>query len=917
MYYLTFRWIVCGLCTTVASTASLADAPRRQSLADCDAASFAQTLISQRGGALPAKAIWLSADAIRWPNAPRDGIYKLYFSSRAGIVAATGSAVIGAEGSVRLETRSLPLPDSVGERFRYVDSGVTLDASRVPRATWKSLHRSQLILVREDASGSVVDATALQSPAALDDLYGGAARLEFGATLSSQRTQFSLWAPTAQHVSVCIFDSPTSKATRLLPLSLQASSGAWRGMQRGSLDGKYYLYLVDVWVNGVGIVRNRVTDPYSVSLSADSKRSMIANLSDAKYAPRGWDTTLAPRRVKHATDMTIYELHVRDFSMNDATVSAAHRGKYLAFTETQSNGMRHLAALSAAGLTDIHLLPMFDLATVPEQGCVTPTPSGAPNSEAQQAAIIAVRDRDCYNWGYDPLHFNAPEGSYATDAMDGAKRIIETRRMVQALNGIGLRVGMDVVYNHMSASGQSEKSVLDRIVPGYYYRLNAEGKVETSTCCDNTATEHMMMEKLMSDSVLLWAKHYKMDSFRFDLMGHQPRVAMERLQKRLTAALGRDIQFIGEGWNFGEVESGKRFIQASQLSLNGSGIATFTDRGRDAARGGGYGDAAEALVKNQGFLNGMHYDANALAGSSHSRQDLMRTADMIRVGLAGSIRDYAMRNFRDEMVTLERIDYNGAAAGYVTQPSEVVNYVENHDNETLFDLNAYKLPLETSSEDRARVQVLGAALTAFSQGVAYFHAGIDVLRSKSMDRNSYDSGDWFNRLDWTYQDNYFATGLPRKDDNGANWAMIEPRLRLNHIKPTPKDIAFTRDAFRDLLKIRSSSSLFRLQTAKEIKQRLTFLNVGSQQIPTVVAAVLDGANLSGANYSSVVYVINVDKVAQQFTAAELRGKPLSLHPVLAAEGAADRRIRDLSKFDMASGSFSVPARSVSVFVARQ
>ncbi len=161
------------------------------------------------------------------------------------------------------------------------------------------------------------------------------------------------------------------------------------------------------------------------------------------------------------------------------------------------------------------------------------------------------------------------------------------------LHRAGLRVGMDVVYNHTFASGQKEKSVLDRVVPGYYHRLDAAGAVTQSTCCDNTATENAMMAKLMVDSAVLWAKHYRMDSFRFDLMGHQPRAAMERLQSAVNMATGRDVQLIGEGWNFGEVENGARFVQASQLSLNGSGIGTFSDRARDAARGGSAGDAGE------------------------------------------------------------------------------------------------------------------------------------------------------------------------------------------------------------------------------------------------------------------------------------------------------------------------------------
>jgi pullulanase/glycogen debranching enzyme len=175
--------------------------------------------------------------------------------------------------------------------------------------------------------------------------------------------------------------------------------------------------------------------------------------------------------------MTVYELHVRDFSINDNTVSAAHRGKYAAFTETRSNGMKHLAALSKAGMTDIHLLPVYDIGSVPEQGCVAPRiPAAAPDSEAQQAVIEQNKFKDCYNWGYDPFHYNAPEGSYSTDPADGAKRIVEFRQMVQALHKAGLRVGMDVVYNHTFIAGQNEKSVLDRVVPGYYHRLNAKAR---------------------------------------------------------------------------------------------------------------------------------------------------------------------------------------------------------------------------------------------------------------------------------------------------------------------------------------------------------------------------------------------------------------------------------------------------------
>jgi pullulanase-type alpha-1,6-glucosidase len=557
-------------------------------------------------------------------------------------------------------------------------------------------------------------------------------------------------------------------------------------------------------------------------------------------------------------------------------------------------------------------LPVFDIATTSETGCITPViPDAGPDSEAQQAAIDRVRDKDCFNWGYDPWHYTAPDGLYALDPDDGARRVLEFRAMVMALHESGLRVGMDVVYNHTTVSGQADKSVLDRIVPGYYHRLNASGDVERSTCCAHTATEHLMMGKLMIDSTVTWATQYRIDSFRFDLMGHQPRPAMEALKTAVDAATGRDVFLIGEGWNFGEVANGARFVQASQLSLNGSRIATFSDRARDYIRGGGPFDGGDSLVKNQGFVNGLYYDDNG-SSAGKTRVDLMKAADFVRVGLAGSIRTYTLTTSTNAQTALQSLDYNGQPAGYVADPGEVVNYVENHDNQTLFDINVYKLPRSTSREDRARVQVLAAAINAFSQGVAYFHAGIDTLRSKSMDRNSYNSGDWFNRLDWTYTDNNFGVGLPPQADNGENWSVIKPLLANPFIKPAPADIAWTRDAFRDLLKIRASSRLFRLRTGDEIKQRLHFYNTGSRQEPTVVVGHLDGRGYD-EELDDVLYFINVDKTPHTVTIAAEKDKPYRLHPVHRALGAADRRPQAAS-YDAATGAFTIPPRTAVVYV---
>jgi pullulanase-type alpha-1,6-glucosidase len=695
-------------------------------------------------------------------------------------------------------------------------------------------------------------------------------------------------------------------------MTLAADNGVWSASVSGDQSGKYYKFVVQVFVRGKGLVHNLVTDPYSVSLSTDSKRSYVASLDASNLKPTGWDTSTAPAKVADPVDMSIYELHVRDFSANDSSVPAEQRGKYLAFTNASSNGMKHLKALADAGLTDVHLLPIFDIATVPESGCVTPSISNdGAATDTQQLAVNAAKSADCFNWGYDPYHFSAPEGSYASDASDGAKRVLELRLMVMALHQTGLRVGMDVVYNHTTASGQTEKSVLDRVVPGYYHRLNATGEVEKSTCCDNTATENLMMGKLMTDSVSMWAKHYKIDSFRFDLMGHQPRSVMVDLKAKVNTAAGHEVQIIGEGWNFGEVANGARFEQASQLSLNGTGIGTFSDRARDHIRGGSPFDSGADLVKNQGFINGLIYDDNG----SGSTYNLMWSSDIIKSGLAGSIRDFSLTTHWDAVQQLQQLDYNGQPAGYVSEPQEVVNYVENHDNQTLFDINAYKLPVTTSKEDRARVQMLGAAINAFSQGISYYHAGIDTLRSKSMDRNSYDSGDWFNRLDWTYSDNFFATGLPMKADNEVSWPTMSPLLSNTAIKPTGTEITLARDMFRDFLKIRASTTLLRLRTANDIKSRLHFYNTGSSQVKTVLVGHIDGNRYAGANAKELVYLINVDKVSHDVTVPELQSKAFVLHPVQSSTSAADTRAKTAT-YTSSTGTFSVPARTAVVYLVQ-
>jgi pullulanase/glycogen debranching enzyme len=292
----------------------------------------------------------------------------------------------------------------------------------------------------------------------------------------------------------------------------------------------------------------------------------------------------------------------------------------------------------------------------------------------------------------------------------------------------------------------------------------------------------------------------------------------------------------------------------------------------------------------------------------------MWAADVVKVGLAGSIRDYSITTHWDASKQLQELDYNGQPAGFVSQPGEVVNYVENHDNQTLFDIDVYKLPLSTTADDRARVQMLGAALNAFSQGVSYFHAGIDTLRSKSMDRNSYDSGDWFNRLDWSYADNNFGVGAPPAGDNGANYSIIKPLLVNTSIKPGTEQIKLARDMFRDLVKIRASSTLFRLRTADDIKARLKFYNTGSTQNPVVIVGHVDGTGYAGAGFKELMYFVNVDKTAQQVTVPAELGKAYVLHPVQASASAADPRVAAGASYDAATGRFTIPPRAAAVYV---
>ncbi len=867
------------------------------------------------GNLSEAKAHWLSDRTIVWPGTPASGSYKLYYAANGGLGSAP-EGVTGADGSIAL-TISGELSPALKARFPHLASNTALTMSAADAAALAPKVSGQFAIAQFDGSGNLVQVTSLQTGGMLDALFAAAAApAKLGVTFSNGGVPtFRLWAPTAKSVSLNVYaDADTSTATTVA-MTRDAASGVWSYTAPDALwtNRYYYTYNVAVlsrWASNA-IVNNTVTDPYSLSLNANGKRSFVANLASAALKPAGWDGHAIPK-LDHPTDISLYELHVRDFSASDMTVPLEHRGKFMAFTDLESNGMRHLRMLQKAGMSHIHLLPSFDIASINETGCTTPSiPNVAGNWADQQAAVAASADRDCFNWGYDPVHYTAPEGSYATNANDGAVRVREFRSMVQALHEHGLRVVMDVVYNHTSGSQQGPLSVLDKIVPTYYYRLNTSGGITNDSCCADTAAENAMMAKLMIDSVATWARDYQVDSFRFDIMGMAPLSVITRLKTEVSQAAGRDIYLYGEAWNFGTVANDARFVQARQSNMFGTGIGSFNDRLRDAVRGGGCCDGGQDLIRQQGFINGAFVDPNAL--STQTRDDLMRLGDLIKVGLSGTLRDY---RFTDRFGNLRKnteIDYFGQQAGFTASPQESINYVEAHDNPTLFDLNAYKLPQGTSRADRLRVQNLGAAINMLSQGIPFFHAGQEIMRSKSMDRDSYNAGDWFNKLDYSYQSNNFGVGLPMQGVNGSNWDLMSPILVNPMIKPDSAAIVSARDYFVDLLQIRSDTSLFRLRTAQDVIDRVKFHNTGPGQVAGVIAMSIDGIGYQHAKYKKVVVFFNVDKQARDITVSELRNDIFSVHKV--QRNSENDALAKTATYNRATGTFRIPARTTVVFVS--
>ncbi|KAK9797016.1 hypothetical protein WJX73_006576 [Symbiochloris irregularis] len=893
------------------------------------------------GDLTKAAAHWLTDNLLGWRIAPTGDsgaarLFKLHWSHSAGLHI-SGTGVEGSDGQIDLQVPGGDLAAHGGgealKKFPHLDgcTALNLPASaldQIPR-----LITAQLALSAVEQDGTPVDGTGVQLQGVLDHsfLYPG----RWGNWLhdDGSRLGICVWAPTAQEVTLRLWEGPRGGQATEIPM-VRGSQGEWAAEGPAEWLWRYYTYRVRVfshWSNQVETFE--VTDPCSRSLAADGARTQIAVMDDPSVTPQLWHTEERPQPLPW-TDTSVYELHIRDFSASDNTVPGTHRGKYIAFTEPHSLGVNHLKTLQAAGLTHVHLLPSFDFGSVPERPEDQQVISGdlsrlPPDSEEQQAAVSAIAAEDAFNWGYDPVHWSTPEGSYASDP-DGPTRILEYRLMVQALHRMGLRVIFDTVYNHTFHSGtdgvHSQYAVFDKLVPGYYHRRTEQGDLCTSACCNNTAPEHAMCERLIIEDCVHWAQHYKIDGFRFDIMGHLMLSTMTKIQAALSKLTvkehgvdGSKIYIYGEGWDFGEVSCNQRGRNASQLNLAGTGLGSFNDRFRDSIVGG----SPFGPIQFQGFASGLATQPSAFTKDGMSREKqlqlLLEYTDLIKLGLAGNLRSYEIQDAKGSSKKGLQLRYGVQPAGYASEPWETVNYTSCHDGEILFDQLMLKSAEEASLSDRIRAHRLALGLVAVSQGVAFFHAGDHILRSKSLDRDSYNSGDWFNRLDYTLHENNFGVGLPPAAKNRESWDWKRRLLADPQLKPGMQAIQESQEVFLELLRIRYSTPLLRLPCAHHIHNQLTFLNTGPDQVAGLIVMQVTSADVLGVDgtsdpeYARLVVVVNARPASCAGPLPD-GAERLELHPILA--NSADPAMRG-AHADRHEGAITIPARTVAVFVERR
>ncbi|MBU3001852.1 alpha-1,6-glucosidase domain-containing protein [Paraglaciecola arctica] len=773
----------------------------------------------------------------------------------------------------------------------------------------------KLLAIAYDNNGAVIAATYVQTPRILDALYTSgtqdADEALLGLEYHNNGISSHLWAPTAQQVTLNIYNANKVLQSNEM-MTLDPQTGIWSIDLDSSVDRQFYRFELTVYHQiNQRFETLETTDPYSVSLSTNGSYSQFVNLRDSDLKPENWDNHVSPSIID-PEDAVIYEGHIRDFSILDESTEPVNRGKYLGFKQQNSLPTTHLKTLAEVGLTHFQLLPANDIASIGEDLtsrvnitdtvadlCALNTTApvcGAENGSATllsvfesyepstsdaQALANAMRGLDSFNWGYDPQHFSVPEGSYASDP-DGTARILEMRAMIKALHDTGLRVSLDVVYNHTSSSGLNENSVLDKVVPGYYHRRDLiSGNVLHDTCCEDTAPEHKMMDKLMVDSLTLWTQAYKFDAFRFDIMSNNSKDSIINARS-VIQTLDPDNYFYGEGWT----RNNNGYTQANQNNMAETQVGTFNDRPRDIIRSG------------------------SLFRSSGSADD----QDIIRLGLAGTLANYQLQ---DKNGNVKLGSAFSAKPAYAKDPADVINYVSKHDNETLWDQLQYGLASDMSVDDRVRAQNIAGTIPLISQGIPFLQLGGDLLRSKSMDRNSYDAGDWFNKVDFSKDTNNWNMGLPMAENNQEQWNLIADLATNVEAQPLMHHITLSGEVFKEFLAIRRSSKLFRLSTAQDVIDRVGFHNTGSTQTQGLIVMSLDdGSGLVDldANVDAIVVVIN--GTSNEQSQSILTASDFELHNV--QQTSADTIVQN-AKFVTSNngGTFTVPALTTAIFVKPQ
>ncbi|MBC2034660.1 type I pullulanase [Listeria booriae] len=572
------------------------------------------------------------------------------------------------------------------------------------------------LTVKVDGFGEkLIDTTSIVRNPEFDAKYAYTGSEPLGATYEAEQSVWRLWAPTAAQVKLTVYqdsmpNSPVAQSYDMTP----KAQGIWEFSAKVP-SGTAYTYDL-VFADGKKTVSQ---DPYAKAATANGNRSVI--LDPAEMVPANWETSRMPA-FTNPTDAIIYEMHIRDFSI--ANKDTVNKGKYLGViqegTKTANGDPTGIDYLKTLGITHVQILPMFDYASLNEE-----------NHQSASEQLGALP----YNWGYDPKNYNVPEGSYSTNPYNPATRIQEAKQMVQGLHSNGLRVIMDVVYNHVFDAGAHS---FEKTVPGYYFRYGSDGKLSNGTGVGNdTASERQMMRKYMVDSVAYWAKEYHMDGFRFDLMGIHDVDTMNAIKAELNK-IDPSIIVLGEGWDLNTpLDADKKANQKNASKM--PNIAHFNDSIRDAIKGSTWG-GQEA---EPGFVNGAQGKETLLAKNI----------------LAGSLRN------------------QGQGIYDFSNPGQVVQYAEAHDNLTLWDKLSYSNPNDTD-QDKKKMQQLATDIVLLSQGVPFIHAGQEFFRTKDRDENSYQSSDAINKLDWErYAENIDAV---KNTEAVMKLRNTEPLFRLTN-----------------------------------------------------------------------------------------------------------------------------------------